>query len=73
MGTPCVDSYSCRGFLIGGAECVETDEARYCTIYCAQQSDCPTGWDCLSAHPTVATVETDYLDEVCVMKTGEGD
>ena len=33
-GAPCADSYSCRGFLFGGAECVDVEGGAYCTTYC---------------------------------------
>lgn len=65
MGASCVDSYGCKGFLVGGAECLETDEERYCTVYCEGHDECPVGWRCLDAHPTVLTVETTLLDGVC--------
>ena len=64
-GAPCVDSYSCRGFLIGGAECVVVDEDAYCTVYCDTDADCPPGWSCQGANPTVLAVETSAIDEVC--------
>jgi hypothetical protein len=66
MGQPCADSYSCRGFLIGGAECVDVGPASYCTVYCRTDERCPKGWHCLPANPTVLTARTSYLDKVCV-------
>lgn len=66
VGAPCADSYSCAGFLIGGAECVAIDDRAYCTRYCDTDADCPDGWRCESAHPTVLAVETTALDEVCM-------
>lgn len=65
-GAPCADSYSCRGFLIGGAECVDTEGGRYCTRYCDSDARCPSGWRCLDATPTVLTVRTRFTDRVCV-------
>ena len=66
MGAPCVDSYSCKGFLIGGAECVAVDEGAYCTRYCDTDAECPEGWSCQGANPTVLTLHTTAVDEVCV-------
>ena len=66
VGAPCADSYSCSGFLIGGAECVDTGSGAYCTVYCDVDADCPAGWSCLGANPTVLAVETSATDEVCV-------
>ena len=66
IGAPCADSYSCRGFLVGGAECVAVDRGAYCTRYCDTDDQCPDGWACLGANPTVLTVETRTVDEVCV-------
>jgi hypothetical protein len=67
LGAPCADSYSCAGFLVGGAECVEVGpKTRYCTRYCDAHADCPAGWQCLSATPTALGVETPVLDEVCI-------
>lgn len=66
IGSPCPDSYACRGFLIGGAECVDVDGASYCTRRCRQDAECRSGWRCLGAHPTVLTVETRAVGKVCV-------
>ncbi len=67
-GERCADSYSCRGFLLGGVECVDTGEpdSPYCTRYCDRDDDCSAGWKCLGANPTVLAVETNTIDEVCV-------
>ena len=65
-GAECSDSYSCSGFLIGGAECVETDDGRYCTLYCDQDLDCPPTWRCLPASPTVLTIRTSSSGNVCI-------
>ena len=73
LGGPCHDSYSCQGFLIGGAECVEQDSARYCTRYCDTDADCPAGWRCRDAHPTVLTIETRWLDPVCIRPAARND
>jgi len=70
-GAPCADSYSCRGFLIGGAECVVVDGGTYCTVYCDADADCPDGWSCEGANPTVLLVETTAVDEVCIRPSGE--
>ncbi len=67
LGAPCADSYSCRGFLVGGVECVEEGPRRYCTLYCEQTSDCPTGWTCAGAQPTALGIKTSLTDYVCVM------
>jgi hypothetical protein len=53
MGAPCADSHSCRGFLVGGAECVDVEDGAYCTVYCRADARCPRGWRCLDANPTV--------------------
>jgi hypothetical protein len=66
IGDRCADSYSCRGFLVGGAECVSVDGAAYCTVYCRADAGCPPGWRCLAAHPTVLTVETSASGKVCI-------
>lgn len=66
MGAPCADSYSCRGFLVGGAECVDVEGGAYCTVYCRSDARCPRGWRCLDANPTVLTVRTSLTDRVCV-------
>ncbi len=66
MGAPCADSYSCHGFLLGGAECVDVEGGAYCTVYCKSDQKCPRGWRCLAANPTVLTVKTQLLDKVCV-------
>ncbi len=66
IGAPCADSYSCRGFLVGGAECVDVGRGSYCTRYCTADTQCPAGWACLGANPTVLTVETRAIGKVCV-------
>lgn len=66
FGETCADSYSCKGFLLGGAECVELDDKSYCTVYCETDAECPDGWACRGANPTVLQVETAVVDEVCV-------
>ena len=66
VGAPCADSYSCRGFLVGGAECVDVGRGAYCTRYCELDVECPGGWSCLGAHPTVLTIETRAIGKVCV-------
>ncbi len=66
IGEPCIDSYSCKGFLVSGAECLATDTEQYCSRYCDGDSDCPTQWTCANANPTVLTVETAMLDTICV-------
>ena len=68
IGAPCPDSYACRGFLIGGAECVDVDGAAYCTWYCDTDARCPSGWRGLGANPTVLTVETRAVGKVCVRR-----
>ena len=65
-GAPCADSYSCRGFLFGGSECVDVEGSSYCTLYCDSDARCPRGWRCLGANPTVLTVKTSVTDRVCV-------
>lgn len=67
FGAPCADSYSCKGFLLGGAECVVVEGESYCTEYCDSDADCPSGSSCQGATPTVLTVETTATDEVCVL------
>ncbi|MBV70968.1 MAG: hypothetical protein CMH52_06410 [Myxococcales bacterium] len=69
QGEPCVDSYSCSGFLIAGSECVETETERYCSKYCQSDQDCPDLWRCGDANPTVLTFETELIDTVCVKLT----
>jgi hypothetical protein len=66
MGESCADSYSCRGFLVGGVECLDIGEVSYCTIYCDRDDDCPAEWTCEGANPTVLAIETTSVDEVCV-------
>lgn len=66
MGEACADSYGCRGFLVGGAECLDDEGDPYCTVYCDSDAECPDGWACVSATPTAFTVETSAVDEVCV-------
>ena len=65
-GEPCVDSYSCQGFLIGGAECVDDEGAHYCTRYCDSDIECPAEWRCGDAHPTALTIELRVIDQVCL-------
>ena len=65
-GDPCRDSYSCRGFLLSGAECVVESDGAYCTRYCDADADCPPGWRCRAAEPTALGIETGVLDEVCL-------
>jgi hypothetical protein len=66
MGARCRDSYDCRGFLVGGAECVDTERGAYCTRTCRKDDECPTGWRCLEANPTALTVETRAVARACV-------
>jgi hypothetical protein len=66
IGAACADSYSCRGFLVGGSECVDVGRGSYCTRYCKVDRECPSGWTCLGANPTVLTVETRAVGKVCV-------
>ena len=66
LGGPCADSYSCKGFLIGGAECLAEGSTQYCTRYCEYDAQCPPRWSCGEANPTVLTIETLYWDRVCV-------
>ena len=72
-GEPCRDSYSCAGFFIGGAECVQTGTSQYCTRYCETDADCAPTWSCGDAHPTVLTIETTYVDKVCIKPKGKSD
>ena len=65
-GEPCRDSYSCRGFLLAGAECVVEGDEAYCTRYCDADPDCPPGWRCRAAEPTALGIETGVRDEVCL-------
>ena len=65
-GGACVDSYSCQGFLIGGAECVDDEGEHYCTRYCDSDIECPGGWRCGDAHPTALTIELRVIDQVCL-------
>ena len=65
-GEPCRDSYSCRGFLVSGAECVVEPDGAYCTRYCDADADCPPAWRCRGAEPTALGIETGVLDEVCL-------
>lgn len=65
-GERCRDSYSCRGFLFGGSECLSLGDRSYCTLYCRTDAVCPHGWHCLGAHPTVMRVETNAVDRVCI-------
>ena len=69
QGEPCIDSYSCSGFLIAGSECVETDSDRYCSKYCERDGDCPERWRCGDANPTVLTFNTEIIDTVCIKLT----
>ena len=70
-GDPCRDSYDCRGFLVGGAECLALEAAdgaiveAYCTRYCDDDLGCPKGWTCEDANPTVLAVRTTAVDQVC--------
>lgn len=66
QGEPCRDSYSCKGFLIAGVECVVEGDEAYCTQYCDTDADCSEGWRCRSANPTALGIETTALDEVCL-------
>jgi hypothetical protein len=66
IGEPCPDSYACRGFLVGGSECVAVEGRAYCTRYCKRDDQCPRGWRCLDANPTVLTVQTRAVGRVCV-------
>ena len=68
MGEPCGDSYACRGLLLRGIECVEVEDRSYCTRYCRSDRQCPPGWACLDANPTVLTVKTRALDRVCIWR-----
>src|SRR6185312_14053938 len=56
VGAPCRDSYSYRGFLIGGAECIEDIGQSYCTRRCHYDSDCPQHWHCTDAYLTAAAI-----------------
>jgi hypothetical protein len=66
QGEPCRDSYSCKGFLLSGVECVVEGDDAYCTVYCDTDKDCPADWRCRSAEPTALGIETNTLDEVCL-------
>ena len=66
LGAPCADSYSCQGFLIGGAECVDDEGDHYCSRYCDSDADCSSGWRCGDANPTVMAIETTLVDQVCM-------
>ncbi len=66
LGEPCGDSYSCEGFLIGGAECLEEEDGRYCSRYCDRDEECPADWSCKSATPTALGIETTVTDKICV-------
>ena len=65
IGESCRDSYSCRGFIIGGAECLRERGEQYCSRYCDRDDECPAGWTCEQATPTALTIETSFLDGVC--------
>lgn len=65
-GAPCPDSYACRGLLVGGVECVQVEERSYCTRYCRSDAQCPPGWACLDANPTVLTIQTSAVGKVCI-------
>ena len=65
LGESCPDSWACRRFL-GGGECVEEEGRSYCSVYCGADADCPRGWRCGDANPTVLTVETSAVARVCV-------
>ena len=68
IGEPCMDSYSCTGFLIGGAECLDTGTEQYCSRYCKIDAECPTQWVCANANPTFLTVESTFVDTICVQQ-----
>ena len=66
MGENCQDSYSCRGFLISGAECLDDNGEHYCSRYCERDDDCPLQWACGEAVPTALTIKTGFLDSICL-------
>ena len=43
----------------------------YCTRYCDEDLDCPVGWTCGDAIPTALTIETQFIDQVCVQGDAE--
>ena len=65
-GAPCGDSYACRGFLVGGTECVDDVGGSYCSRYCKLDGDCPQHWRCDRAYPTVLAVKTNARGLICV-------
>jgi hypothetical protein len=65
-GAPCRDSYSCRGFLVGGVDCVEDVGQTYCSRFCKLDGDCPTGWRCEGAHPTALGIPTNATGLICI-------
>jgi hypothetical protein len=66
VGSPCRDSYDCRGFLIAGTECVEDLTTSYCSRYCRIDTDCPAAWRCDRAYPTVLAVSTSARGLICI-------
>jgi hypothetical protein len=70
LGEPCGDSYACRGLLVSGVECVDVDGWSYCTLYCHSDTQCPAGWSCGNANPTVLGMATRVLDKVCLKGKG---
>ncbi len=66
FGGECVDSYSCAEFLTGG-ECLQQGDGSYCSRYCDVDAECPNGWTCGEAYPTVLGMETSALDSICVI------
>jgi len=65
-GEACRDSYSCRAFLVGGAECLDIGERSYCTRYCVAHAQCPDGWTCGDATATALTLELNVIDQLCI-------
>ena len=66
MGENCQDSYSCRGFLISGAECLDDNGEHYCSRYCERDDECPLQWTCGEAVPTALTIKTGFFDGICL-------
>lgn len=66
LGSPCRDSYDCRGFLIAGTECVEDVSATYCSRYCHTDADCPKPWRCDRAYPTALGFPTSARGLICL-------